>query len=69
MTQLEQGNAKGCPAMARVPFWPELLREFLARMHAAFHRQIDKEREFLARGEQENLVAMAHFRWAKQGEA
>jgi hypothetical protein len=30
MTQMEQGNAQGCPAMPRVPFWPELFREGLA---------------------------------------
>jgi hypothetical protein len=28
--QMEQGNAEGCPAMPRVPFWPELFREVLA---------------------------------------
>src|SRR5947209_20617797 len=65
VTQMEQGDAQGCPAMPRVPFWPELLGEFLARMDAAFHRQIDEEREFLARGEQQHLVAMAHF-WRAQ---
>src|SRR6266851_5679615 len=58
VTQMEQGDAQGCAAMPRVPFWPELLGEFLARMDAAFHRQIDEEREFLARREQQNLVAM-----------
>ena len=66
MTQMEQGNTKGCPAMPCVPFWPELLGEVLARMDAAFHRQIDEEREFLARGEQQHLISMAHFRWAQQ---
>ena len=30
MTQVQQGNAQGCPAMPRVPFWPELFREGLA---------------------------------------
>jgi hypothetical protein len=65
MTQMEQGNAKGCPAMPRVPFWPELLGEFLAHMEAAFHCQIDEEREFLARGEQQHLIGMAHF-WRTQ---
>src|SRR5258706_12392626 len=56
VTQMEQGNAQGCPAMPRVPFWPELFGEFLARMDAAFHRQIDEKREFLARGEQQHLI-------------
>src|SRR5437588_11646478 len=65
LTQMEQGNAQGCPAMPRVPFWPELLGEFLARMDATFHRQIDEEREFLARGEQQHLISMAHL-WRSQ---
>src|SRR3989440_5964023 len=65
VTQMEQGNAQGCAAMPRVPFWPELLGEVLARMDAAFHRQIEEQREFLARGEQQYLVSMAHFRWAQ----
>src|SRR6266705_2431617 len=65
MTQMEQSNAQGCPAMPRVPFWPELLGELLARMDAAFHRQVDQQRQFLARGEQQQLLAMAHFRWTQ----
>ena len=35
MTQMEQGNAQGCPAMLRVPFWPELFREGLACQRTA----------------------------------
>ena len=34
-------------------------------MDAAFYRQIDKEREFLARGEQQHLIGMAHFWWTQ----
>jgi hypothetical protein len=65
MTQVEHGKAQGCPAMPRVRIWPELLGEVLAQMDAAFHRQIDEEREFLARGEQQHLISMAHFRWTQ----
>ena len=65
MTQMEQSNAQGCAAMPRVTFGPELLGEFHAQMDAAFHRQIDEEREFLARGELQHLIAMAHFWWAQ----
>ena len=60
VTQMEQGDTQGCPAMPRVPFWPELLGEVLARLHSAFHRQIEKERLFFARGEQQHLISMAH---------
>src|SRR6266516_1415444 len=55
--------------MHRVPFWPEELGEVFARMDATFYRQIDEEREFLARGEQQHLIGMAHFWWTQQGEA
>jgi hypothetical protein len=34
-------------------------------MDSAFYRQIDKEREFLARGEQQHLIGMAHFWWTQ----
>jgi hypothetical protein len=51
VAQMEQANAQSCPAMLRIPFWPQLLGEVLAQMDAAFHRQIDEEREFLACGE------------------
>ena len=59
---MEQGNAQGCPAMHCVPFWPEELGEVFARMDATFYRQVDEEREFLARGEQQHLIGMTHFR-------
>jgi hypothetical protein len=52
VTQMEQANAEGCPAMLGIPLWPELLGEASARMDTAFHCQIDEEREFLACGEQ-----------------
>ncbi len=65
MTQVEHGKAQGCPAMPRVRIWPELLGEVLAQMDAAFYCQIDEEREFLARGEQQRLIGMAHF-WRTQ---
>jgi hypothetical protein len=65
MTEMEQGNAQGCAAMPRVTFWPELLGEVLTQMDAAFYRQIDEEREFLACGEQQHLIGMAHF-WRTQ---
>ncbi len=58
---MEQSNAQGCPAMARVPFWPELLGEALTRMNTAFHCQVEKERLFLAGREQQQLISMAHF--------
>jgi hypothetical protein len=51
VTEMVQSNPQGCPAMLRIPFWPELLREFLTQMDVAFHRQIDEERKFLACGE------------------
>ena len=54
-----------CPAMPRVRIWPELLGERLAQMDAAFYCQIDEQREFLARGEQQRLIGMAHF-WRTQ---
>jgi hypothetical protein len=38
LPEMEQGNAQGCPAMHRVPFWPEELGEVFARMGAAFYR-------------------------------
>jgi hypothetical protein len=69
MTEMEQGNAQGCPAMHRVPFWPEELGQVFARMDATFYRQIEKEREFLARGEQQHLIGMAHFWWTQECEA
>jgi hypothetical protein len=69
MTQVEQCNAQGCPAMLRVPFWSELHGEGFARIDAAFHRQIDEEREYLACREQQQLISMAHFRRTQQGEA
>src|SRR5260370_8000328 len=34
-------------------------------MDAAFQRQVDEQREFLARGEQQRLIGMAHF-WRTQ---
>src|SRR2546421_4463578 len=69
MTQMEQGNAQSCSAMHRITFWPELFGEFLAQMDAAFHRQIEEKREFLACGELQHLIGMAHFRWTQQSEA
>src|SRR5579859_311724 len=63
VTEMEQGNAQGCPTMHRVTFWPELFGEFLAQMDAAFYRQIDEERKFLACRELQHLIGMAHFRW------
>jgi hypothetical protein len=65
MTQMEQSNTKGGPSMPRVPFWPELLGEVLAQMDATLHRQVDQQRQFLARGEQQHLIVMAHF-WRTQ---
>jgi hypothetical protein len=62
MTKMKQGNAQGCPTMHRILIWPEQLREFLARMDTVFYCQIDKECEFLARGEQQHLIGMAYFR-------
>src|SRR5579884_609771 len=61
MTQMEQANAQGCSAMQGVPFWPEQLGEVLAQMEAAFHPQVEQEREFLARGDQQHLVAVGHM--------
>jgi hypothetical protein len=51
LAQMEQANTQGCPAMPRVTLWPELFGEGLARINAAFHCQIDKQGQFLARGE------------------
>ena len=65
MTQLEQGKTKGCPAMPRVTFWPEQLGEGFAQMDAAFYCQIDEQREFLACGEQQQLISMMDF-WVPQ---
>src|SRR5260221_8309389 len=65
ITQVEHSNAQGCPAMPRVRIWPELLGEVLAQMDAAFYCQVDEQREFLARGEQQRLIGMAHF-WRTQ---
>jgi hypothetical protein len=69
MTQMEQGNAKCCPAMLRVTFWPEQLGEGFAQMDAAFYCQIDEEREFLARGEQQHLISMTDYWGTQQCEA
>ncbi len=66
--QVMQAKTQGCPAMHRVTLRPELFGEGLAQMDAAFHRQVDEEREFLARGEQQRLIGMAHFRRTQQGE-
>ncbi|HEV2663021.1 MAG TPA: hypothetical protein VGU68_20600 [Ktedonobacteraceae bacterium] len=63
MTQMEQANAQSSPTMARIPFGPEQLGEVLTQMDAAFHRQIDEERTFLTRREQQHLIGMAHFWW------
>ena len=62
VTQMEQANAQRCAAMHRVTFGPELLGEVLAQMDAAFYCQVDEQREFLARGEQQRLIGMACFR-------
>ncbi len=62
MAQVEQAHAQRCPAMHRVTLRPELLGEGLTQMDAAFHRQVDEQREFLARGEMQHLIGVAHLR-------
>jgi hypothetical protein len=69
MAQMEQGDAKGCPAMHRVTFWPEQLGEVFAQMDAAFYCQIDEKREFLTCGEQQQLISMTGFWGTQQCEA
>jgi len=69
MTQMEQGNAQSRSPMYRVPFWPKQFGEVLAQMEVAFHRQIEEEREFLACGEQQHLIGMAHFRRTQECQA
>jgi hypothetical protein len=63
LTKMEQGNAQSCPTMHRVTFCPKQFGEFLAQMDAAFYRQIDEQRKFLAGRELQHLIGMAHFRW------
>jgi hypothetical protein len=38
-------------------------------MDAAFYCQVDEQREFLARGEQQRLIGMAHFWRTQYGQA
>jgi hypothetical protein len=65
VTEMVEGNAQGCSTMYRVTFWPELFGAFLTQMDAAFYRQIDEEREFLARRELQHLIGMAYFWWTQ----
>ncbi|HEU5379747.1 MAG TPA: hypothetical protein VFV38_30350 [Ktedonobacteraceae bacterium] len=66
VAEMEQSRAQGCAAMHRVLIGPELFREFLTRLDAVFDRQVDEEREFLARRELHNLASMAYFWWTQQ---
>jgi starvation-inducible DNA-binding protein len=66
VTQMQQGNAQGRPAMPGVSIRPEQFGEVLARVDVVFDREVEKECEFLACGELHHLIGVAHVRRSQE---